>query len=83
MLNGTGTAAASDFVTAAGKTATAQTGRYDDEGNELLCTWFCGFFPFENPQYTIVVFNEEGSTASVDCAPVFRYCIEEIFKLTN
>ena len=83
MLNGTGTTASSDFVTAAGKTATAQTGRYDTDGKELLCTWFCGFFPFENPQYTIVVFNEEGSSASADCAPVFKYCTEEIYKLTN
>ncbi len=81
MLNGTGVNAAPENVTSAGKTATAQTGRYDENGEEILCTWFAGFFPYDDPQYTIVVFNENGSTASADCAPVFKRCAEEIMKL--
>ena len=83
MLNGTGKSGCPSNVTAAGKTATAQTGRYDESNNEILCTWFAGFFPYENPEYTIVVFNEKGSLASKDCAPVFRNCIEEIVALKN
>ncbi|MBR3768107.1 MAG: penicillin-binding protein 2 [Clostridia bacterium] len=81
MINGTGVNGASDIVTSAGKTATAQTGKYDSDNNEQLCTWFAGFFPFDEPKYSVVVFNEKGSTASVDCAPVFREIIEEITKL--
>lgn len=78
MLNGTGRTGAPDGVTSAGKTATAQTGRYDENGDEQLCTWFAGFFPFEEPRYTVVVLNENGSTASVDCAPVFKEIAENI-----
>lgn len=78
MLNGTGINGKPDNVSAAGKTATAQTGRYDDNGDEILCTWFCGYFPFENPKYTVVVFNENGTTAAEDCAPVFREIAQNI-----
>ena len=78
MLNGTGVNGKPDNTTSAGKTATAQTGRYDDNGSEILCTWFAGFFPFENPQYTVVVFNENGSSAALDCAPVFKEIAENI-----
>ena len=78
MLNGTGMNGASDIVTSAGKTATAQTGRYDSDGNEILCTWFAGFFPYETPEYAVVIMNENGSTASVDCAPVFKNIIEAV-----
>ncbi len=78
MLNGTGSKGKPDNVTSAGKTATAQTGRYDDSGKEVLCTWFAGYFPFENPQYTVVIFNEDGTFASEDCAPVFKEIAENI-----
>ncbi len=81
MINGTGKNAASTYIEAAGKTATAQTGRYDDNGEEILCTWFAGFFPYESPRYTVVVFNENGSTAALDCAPVFKKISEEIYRL--
>ena len=78
MLEGTGKKGASDRFFAAGKTATAQTGDYDASGRERLCTWFCGFFPYGEPRYTLVVFNENGESASEDCAPVFRRIAEEI-----
>ena len=81
MLNGTGVNGKPENVSAAGKTATAQTGRYNDKGEEILCTWFCGYFPFENPQYTVVVFNENGTSASKDCAPVFKEIAERITEL--
>ncbi len=82
MLNGTGKNGMTTFVTSAGKTATAQTGRFDDNGDEFLCTWFAGFFPYESPEYTVVIFNENGSTAALDCAPVFKKITEEIIKLS-
>lgn len=79
MLEGTGKNGNSEFVSSAGKTATAQTGKYDENGNEKLCTWFCGFVPYENPRYSVAVLNENGSSASVDCAPVFRDIIEGLY----
>lgn len=83
MLNGTGMTGAPAFVTSAGKTATAQTGIYDENGKEQLCTWFAGYFPFEEPKYAVVVFNENGSTASEDCAPVFKEIVDNIILSSN
>ena len=40
---------------AAGKTGTAQTGTYNEAGEELMNYWFAGFWPAEDPKYTIVV----------------------------
>ena len=78
MLTGTGRGGAPENVSAAGKTATAQTGKYDENGVEKLCTWFCGFFPFEKPEYAVCVFDEDGTSASEDCAPVFKEIAEKI-----
>ena len=61
----------STVSSAAGKTATAETGRIVD-GQKVVHTWFAGFYPAENPEYVIVVFREDGDSSSVDCAPVFR-----------
>lgn len=83
MLSGTGMNGNPDNTTAAGKTATAQTGRYDNNSVEQLCTWFAGFFPYDKPLYTVVVFDEKGSTASLDCAPVFKEIAEKITDLTQ
>ena len=44
LSEGTGTAAKPKTVSAAGKTATAQTGKYVN-GVEICQGWFCGFFP--------------------------------------
>lgn len=49
----------------AGKTATAQSGIYSD-GEELLNTWFTGFYPYSSPEYAIVVMCEGGESGSTD-----------------
>ena len=81
MSGGTGAGGRPANTTAAGKTATAQTGRYDESGVEQLCTWFAGYFPYTQPRYTVVVFNEKGRSAAVDCAPVFKEIAEGIMDL--
>ena len=83
MINGTGAGGRPANTTAAGKTATAQTGRYDENGAEQLCTWFAGYFPYTQPQYTVVIFNEKGRAASVDCAPVFKEIAERVVSLKS
>ncbi len=63
VTNGTGIAAQSNAAQTAGKTATAQTGRYN--GNkEINDNWFCGFFPFDDPQYTVLCMQEGECTVS-------------------
>lgn len=52
------------------KTGTAQTGQYSD-GKEIVQGWFAGFFPLENPKYSITVLSEDAQGGG-DGAPVFR-----------
>lgn len=77
---GSGKHAKPDGGTAAGKTATAQTGWYDGE-REILHTWFAGYFPAEEPEYAIVVLKEDGSSGATDGAPVFKEIAEGISRL--
>lgn len=67
-----------DNVSAGGKTATAQTGRFDEEGEELEHGWFSGFFPAENPRYVVTVLAENSGFGNDTAAPVFAEIAEEI-----
>ncbi len=70
VASGTGTAAKPENCTAAGKTATAQTG-WKIDGNNVDHSWFCGFFPADEPRYTVVIISENTSGGGTPCAPVF------------
>lgn len=68
VTDGTGVEAAPQYTTAAGKTGTAQTGRFYKSGEEITNSWFCGFFPADEPQYVVVVMSDsklQVSTASI------------------
>jgi cell division protein FtsI/penicillin-binding protein 2 len=67
----------SELIATAGKTGTAQSGLFVN-GKEILRTWFAGFFPVGNPNYVVVVLNEDGVGGNTDCAPVFRRIAEGI-----
>ncbi len=69
---GTGKKATPDYDMAGGKTASAQTGIFNDNGKEILNTYFTGFYPADNPEYVITVFAENGISGSSTCAPVFK-----------
>ncbi len=81
VTEGTGTAAKSDTVTTAGKTATAQTGRRDENGAEITNSWFCGFFPADAPKYVVIVMSEGNSSASTPS--VFADIADGIYSLNN
>lgn len=68
-------------IAAAGKTATAQTGAYGINGVEIYNTWFCGFFPADEPKYVIVILKQGGSSGAEDCAPVFKEIADKISEL--
>ena len=76
--DGTGKQAKPKKCTAAGKTATAQTGRYDSDKKEITNSWFCGFFPFDNPEYTVIVMSEGESDVST--ASIFSKIADELCK---
>ncbi len=67
-------------VLAAGKTATAQTGIFKENGTEVCNTWFAGFFPADNPLYTVVVLKEGGASGATDCAPTFKCIADKILS---
>lgn len=77
---GSGKKAKSDSVACSGKTATAQTGRFDDDG-EIYNAWFAGYFPAESPKYAVVVLKEDGGEGAISCAPVFKEIAEGITEL--
>lgn len=64
----------------AGKTATAQTGQYYD-GIEKLNTWFVGLYPYDKPQYAIVIMTEQGTSGAEDCCPIFSTIVGQLEKM--
>lgn len=76
---GTGKPAKSEKIMLAGKTATAETG-WEINGKTAVHSWFCGFFPYYNPKFTIVVFAENSETENSSCAEIFRLIAEKLKK---
>lgn len=71
------------LTTAGGKSATAQTGKMDSEGNELYQTWFTGFFPAEEPEYIVTVLVENGTSGNGSAGPVFAEIADLITGLAE
>jgi cell division protein FtsI/penicillin-binding protein 2 len=67
---GSGKNAKPQFGGAGGKTASAQTGQFVD-GKETVHAWFSGFYPAEQPRYSIVVLVEGGNSGSDAACPIF------------
>ena len=82
VSNGNASKAYSEMVTNHGKTATAQSGWYEN-GREITHTWFCGYFTHNNKTYVVVIFKEDGTSGGVDCAPVFKEISENIIKIES
>lgn len=64
--------------TAAGKTSTAQTGIIGDDGKTICQTWLAGFYPSNNPQYTVVVLVEDGISGAKTAGPIFKKILDYI-----
>jgi penicillin-binding protein 2 len=68
-------------TTAGGKTSTAQTGIFKEDGSEQVQVWFTGFFPYENPRYAVTVLVEDGVSGTLTAAPVFAEIASEMVKI--
>jgi len=79
VTDGSGVRAHSEYVTAAGKTATAQTGK-SENGEEIYNAWFMGYFPADNPKYAVVILKENGGEGALSCAPVFKEITDNMVK---
>ncbi len=80
LEEGTGTSAKPETISAAGKTATAQTGRYQN-GREICQGWFCGFFPAEDPKYVVAVFSEDDQKQTLSSGEIFSKIADGITAL--
>ncbi|MCL2088315.1 MAG: penicillin-binding transpeptidase domain-containing protein [Oscillospiraceae bacterium] len=78
VMDAQGQNAKPQTVTAGGKTGTAQTGLYRDDGGEVYRAWFSGFFPADQPIYAITVLVEDGPSGNSAAAPVFSKLCDEI-----
>lgn len=79
--NGLGKDAQPQHGRAAGKTGTAQTGTYNEAGEELMNYWFAGFWPAEQPRYTIVVMQDGVPEPAVSCGEIFAQICEALYWL--
>lgn len=68
--------AAPRYVLAGAKTSTAQTGRFDDNDEELCHGWITGFFPSSSPRYAVTVLVEDGGYGNDSAAPVFKNIVD-------
>lgn len=80
VTSGNGKLANSHKTENHGKTATAQSGWYDN-GREITHTWFCGYFSHKDTTYTVVIFKDDGYSGAVDCAPAFKYISDGIAEI--
>lgn len=70
--NGSGKNAKPNKGGAGGKTASAQTGQYNIEGDEIIHAWFLGFYPANEPKFAIAVLAEGMDSGGDFAAPVFK-----------
>ncbi len=76
---GTGKKAKNNAFKSAGKTSTAQTGKWEN-GYEICRGWFCGFFPFDNPEYTIIILTEDIKKSKLTPSEIFANLSEKIYS---
>lgn len=62
-----------------GKTSSVEI----NKKKNIVNTWFSGFFPYEQPRYTITVMVEEGISGGKTSAPIFKEIAEKILPYNN
>lgn len=62
-----------------GKTGSAETGQYID-GEKITQAWFAGYFPAEQPKYSVAIFIEDGKSGGTSAAPIFAEIGAEIIS---
>lgn len=78
---GNGSRAMPAYLSAGGKTGTAQTGKTKENGEEVYVSWFCGFYPGNMPEYTICITMYDGGESSYSTTPVFKKICDGLYYL--
>jgi len=76
MEYGTGNNMGADIATA-GKTGSAEV---EYAKGKVVHGWFTGFFPADDPRYTISVFMEDGRSGKTSAVPVFEEICKSIME---
>lgn len=82
--NGTGKALANDVFKIAGKTGTAQIAANGEYGSGLYLASFAGYFPADNPAYSMIVTMNRPKGAYYGgsvAGPVFKEVAEKVYAL--
>ena len=81
--NGTGSPAMPKKGGAGGKTGSAETGQYLENGRLIINALFCGFYPAMKPKYSIVVLVENGGSGSLSAGPIFKEICDSLSDLES
>ena len=65
-----------------GKTGSAQTGLFDENGKKITNAWFVGFAPYDEPEIAMVVMIENGQSGGNAAVPA-RDIIAEYFGMNS
>jgi len=80
--HGTGKAAYSEYTRIAGKTGTARYNYRAGQGGYKHQVSFCGFFPYENPKYSCIIYFRNpgvgGAGGGWMCGPVMKQIAERV-----
>ena len=87
--NGTATNLKTDYLHVAGKTGTAVIAQgkkgYTSEGKKDYRASFCGYFPAENPQYSMIVMisspSANGYYGNVVAGSIFKEVADKVYSL--
>ena len=64
----------------AGKSGTAQTYQFDEQGRERLNRWFVGYFPFQQPKYALAVVNLDVIDGEGAVTPLFKDLVQFLYE---
>lgn len=85
VLKGTGKGLFSEYVSIAGKTGTSRVNYADKTDYARYNASFCGYFPTENPMYSmiVVVYDPRGGAyyGSYVAGPVFKNIAERVYTM--
>jgi penicillin-binding protein 4B len=77
--NGTGRGLKDLPYEVAGKSGTAETGKYKD-GKKLYNKWFAGYFPYQNPKYALVAVNLDVTENEGGVPPLFADMVKILYE---
>ncbi len=66
-------------ISGGAKTGTAQTGRKNQNGDDITHSWFVAFAPYENPEIAVLVLVEEGGEGYASALPVAKQMLQAYF----